>query len=70
MTLQTLYFSKITKFKGYKYFLNHQDKWFTIFILYCICRTSENPRGIGWRFFLLLCVLLDLIGSLESPPSI
>jgi hypothetical protein len=22
----------------------------------------KNPRGIGWRFFLLLCILLDLIG--------
>ena len=30
------------------------------------CRTSENPRGIGWRFFI---VMLELIGSLESPPS-
>jgi hypothetical protein len=35
------------------------------------CRTSENPRGIGWRFFLRCVVLLELqlIGSLESPPS-
>jgi hypothetical protein len=23
----------------------------------------KNPRGIGWRFFHLLRVLLDLIGS-------
>jgi len=30
------------------------------------CRTSENPRGVGWRFF---CLRFALIGSLESPPS-
>jgi uncharacterized membrane protein len=36
MTLQALHFSKITKFKSYKYSLNHQGKWFTIFIIYCI----------------------------------
>jgi len=29
------------------------------------CRTSKNQRGIGWRFYLFV----DLIGSLESPPS-
>jgi hypothetical protein len=31
------------------------------------CRTSENPRGVGCRFF-SLCGLI-WFGSLESPPS-
>jgi len=30
------------------------------------CRTSLNPRGIGWRFFFMR---FALIGSLQSPPS-
>jgi len=36
------------------------------YITHLQCRTSENPRGIDWRFFSLS---FDLIGSLESPPS-
>jgi hypothetical protein len=30
------------------------------------CRTSENPRGVGWRFFSLSFAWID---SFESPPS-
>jgi hypothetical protein len=29
---------------------------------------SKNPRGVGWRFFIVMFDLI-LIGSLESPPS-
>jgi hypothetical protein len=36
--------------------------------MYVICRTSKNPRGVGWRFFVVMFDLI-LIGSLESPPS-
>jgi hypothetical protein len=35
-------------------------------LLLLLSHVIKNPRGVGWRFF-LLC--FDLIGSLESPPS-